>query len=208
MGNCLSRPPRQATRQVARQQCIACWLCAALVLPLAFRPNALAESPLLQPLPPVTSIETATAFAAQPAAFYERFLAADGAGEGLTVEERLGLLEENYGQLQENYDKLQEANSALKDKMKVLATSGHGGATMKISGRIHLDHWAFPDDSAAVNIFENNDPAISPQDRIGFRRLRFGVGGKLRLSETAGIRSDFTFQNDFELLSIVYSRNF
>ena len=51
---------------------------------------------------------------------------------------------------------------------------------MKVSGRIHADHWAFPnlsnDDPVSAAVVDDGDP----QDRIGFRRVRVGVKGKLK----------------------------
>jgi len=123
------------------------------------------------------------------AAFYDAFFFKDsweveeekeeGAEEELSVEERLKKLENVYLDLADDYGKLDDKHSDLKKKLKTLASTGHEGSTMKVVGRIHVDHWAFPDTSPAINVFENNDPAITPQDRIGFRRLRIGVKGNL-----------------------------
>ena len=110
-----------------------------------------------------------------------------------SLEKRLTNLEEKYDELSENYDSLSEANSELKAKIKHSAFTGHDGSTMKVRGRVHLDHWAFPGDSPGVNAFENGNPAISPQDRIGFRRLRFGVAGDLW--QTMEYRIEMEFAN-------------
>ena len=155
----------------ARQVCLLSgltpvWLGAVAVLVLISLPVR-AQEAALRPLPPVDG------YAVQPVAFYKMFLADDEDGRAeMTLEERLAALEEKYFDLGDDYE-------VLKKKPKTTVSSGHGGSTMKVSGRVHLDHWAIPGDSPGVNIYENNDPAISPQDRIGFRRLRFGVKGKL-----------------------------
>ncbi len=96
-----------------------------------------------------------------------------------TVEERLAKLEENYSDLGDDYGKLEKDYNSLNKKLKTLTASGHGESKMKISGRIHADLWTFPDSDGAINTFETGDPLISPQDQIGFRRLRFGVKGDL-----------------------------
>lgn len=103
------------------------------------------------------------------------------------VLDRLDALEQNHTTLQADFDDLSDDYAAvsknyadLKQKLKSAAFSGHRGATMSVNGRIHADLWNFPGDSPGVNAFENNDPTISPQDRIGFRRIRFGVKGKAR----------------------------
>ena len=111
---------------------------------------------------------------------------------------RLEKLEAGYEQLQKNYEELDEEYSSLKKKMKSLVASGNSGSRMKISGRIHADHWAIPNSTDAINIFENGDPTISPQDRLGFRRLRFGVGGDLWKTMLYRIEMEFAGGNDIE----------
>ncbi len=48
-----------------------------------------------------------------------------------------------------------------------------------VNGRIHIDQWGFPDDSPGVNQIESGDPQRGPLDRLMYRRLRIGVGGKV-----------------------------
>ena len=154
---------------------------AASVLPmLALKVQA--EQPTVRPLPPVES------HAAQPVAFYDTFLedAADS-----NIEQRLVALEKRYSELDETDD-------GMGKSLKLKPNPGHDGSAMKISGRIHADHWAFPGDSPGVNIYENNDPTISPQDRIGFRRLRFGVGGKLWKTMVYKVEMEFAAGNKSE----------
>lgn len=122
--------------------------------------------------------------------------------EELSVLERLDaleeLLEEKYEAQEEKYEELDEAHSDLKSSLKGYAKSGHGGATMKVNGRIHADMWNFPGDSPGVNGFESGDPAISPQDRIGFRRMRFGVKGDLPYNMRYKIEMEFAGGNKVE----------
>jgi len=119
-----------------------------------------------------------------------------------TVNDRLEILELQFTDLTENYEELDEDYSALKKKLKTMAVSGHDGATMKVVGRIHVDHWAFPDSSPAINVFENNDPAISPQDRLGFRRVRFGVRGDLWKTMLYRIEMEFAGGNNVEFRDV------
>ncbi|MEQ8838980.1 MAG: porin, partial [Lacipirellulaceae bacterium] len=157
-----------------------------------------------EPLPP---IDTATAdpVVAQ-AAHYNYYLAEADADEDEGDEEdeksdvikRLEKLEENYGDLEEDYSKLSDNYNDLKKKMKVTAFSGHGDATMKVNGRIHADMWSFPGDSLGVNILESGDPNVTPQDRVGFRRMRFGVKGKLAANMEYKIEMEFAGGNDSE----------
>ena len=62
---------------------------------------------------------------------------------------------------------------------------------MKIFGRIHADAWAFPGDSLGVNAIESGDPTVSPPDRVGFRRLRFGVQGDLPANMLYKVEMEF-----------------
>ncbi len=74
--------------------------------------------------------------------------------------------------------------------------SGSSASTMKISGRIHADYWSFPENSAAINELEGG-PA-GPQSRFAFRRLRFGVGGKLVGNMLYKIEMEFAGGNNSE----------
>jgi phosphate-selective porin OprO/OprP len=46
-----------------------------------------------------------------------------------------------------------------------------------VNGRIHIDQWGFPQDSAGINTIETGDPNGDPQDRLLYRRIRLGVRG-------------------------------
>ncbi len=129
------------------------------------------------------------------AAFYNVY--SDGTKQ-LGTTERLEKLEAGYSELQANYDELSDDYAALKKRMKHLVSSGTSGSTMRVVGRIHLDHWGFPNSSPGINVFENNDPAISPQDRIGFRRLRFGVRGDLWKTMVYRIEMEFAGGDESE----------
>ena len=138
---------------------LCCWLGAAVLSPLATR-GVEAEETSIQPLPPVDR------HAVQQVSYHDTLMIEDEAEP--TLEERVAELEDNYSDLSDKHAE------ALK-KLKITSYSGHSGATMKVNGRVHFDHWGFPESSSGINVFENNDPAITPQDRIGFRRVRFGV---------------------------------
>lgn len=111
---------------------------------------------------------------------------------------RLEALEENYSSLQESYESLQSDYDSLSGELENKASSGHDEATMEVVGRIHADHWAFPGDSPGVNAFESGDPTISPQDRLGFRRMRFGVEGEIWKTMLYKIEMEFALGNNSE----------
>ncbi len=46
-----------------------------------------------------------------------------------------------------------------------------------VNGRIHLDHWGFPQDSPGINTIETGSPSDDPQDRFLNRRIRIGIRG-------------------------------
>jgi len=112
--------------------------------------------------------------------------------------DRLDILEAGYSDLQTNYDALSEDYDDLKKKMKLSVTPGHDQTKTKLTGRLHADHWAIPNSSPAINIFESGDPTISPQDRFGFRRIRFGVQGDLWHTMLYKIEMEFAGGNKFE----------
>lgn len=147
--------------------------------------------------------------AIEPIAFYDNFLAGgdDEADEEPTIEERLAKLEEKYDEQGEDYEKLENDYKSLKKSMKTLAASGHSDATMKVNGRIHADMWTFPNSDAGVNVFETGNPLLSPQDQLGFRRMRFGVKGKLWKTMEYKIEMEFAGGNDSEFRDVYLGWN-
>lgn len=120
------------------------------------------------------------------------------AAEGQGRESEPGLAE-RLAELEARYRDLEADQESLAESLSGYAKSGHSGATMKVNGRIHFDLWGFPGDSPGVNGFESGDPAVTPQDRIGFRRIRIGAKGdlprnmlyKLELELAGGEESEF-----------------
>lgn len=70
---------------------------------------------------------------------------------------------------------------AAKAGDKSIVRSGSSKSTMKVSGRVHVDAWGFDPTGGDVPLLNSRggDP-VDPQNRIGFRRLRFGVKGTIR----------------------------
>lgn len=112
--------------------------------------------------------------------------------------DRLNAIEEKYADLDQAFGELAGANQELKESLDHYATAGHDGATMRISGRVHFDVWTFPGDSAGVNGFESGDNDISPQDRIGFRRIRLCADGDMWLNTLYKVEIEFAEGNNFE----------
>jgi phosphate-selective porin OprO and OprP len=115
----------------------------------------------------------------------------DSGGSESAISKRLEELEKKYADLETSHKELEES-------LKTYAQSGHDAATMTISGRIHLDMWQFPGSSPGVNGFETGDNDITPADRFGFRRLRFGVQGDIWQNMLYRIEMEFADGNDVE----------
>jgi phosphate-selective porin OprO/OprP len=64
---------------------------------------------------------------------------------------------------------------------------------MKISGRIHFDHWGFPQTDSTLFPLEGG---TDPQDTWFFRRLRFGVAGDITEQLEYKIEMEFAGGND------------
>ncbi len=60
-------------------------------------------------------------------------------------------------------------------RFKNVVENANSGATMKFEGRNHADYWAIPDTEPSINTREGGDP----QDRFGFRRMRYGLSGDI-----------------------------
>ncbi|QDU90655.1 Phosphate-selective porin O and P [Pirellulimonas nuda] len=122
----------------------------------------------------------------------------DESDEQESFADRLEAMESKYADLDEAFDELSDANKSLKDSLKDYARTGNSGTTMRISGRIHFDVWTFPGDSPGVNGFESGDNDVSPQDRIGFRRMRLGAAGDMWLNTLYKIELEFAGGDDIE----------
>ena len=86
--------------------------------------------------------------------------------------------DEALEQLQEKVD---DHDANLADAMsRIFVLPGASGSRKPtLFGRVNLDWWTFPGTGPGLNFIETGDPTDSPQDRVRFRRLRFGVQGKV-----------------------------
>lgn len=101
-------------------------------------------------------------------------------------------------ELREKVETLEKTVEKQQSTWDTLVRSGTSNSTMKISGRIHMDSWSFPETSPGINAMETGDFADSPQNRVGFRRLRFGVGGDLSDYMFYKIEMEFAGGNNVE----------
>ena len=107
-------------------------------------------------------------------------------------------IDDRVEKLEKAYKKLQEEDEELADRLSGAVFPGSSNATMKIGGRIHTDYWAFPGDSAGVNVYERGRSDLNPEDRFGFRRVRFGVAGTVSTKMRYKIEMEFAGGNDTE----------
>lgn len=89
-------------------------------------------------------------------------------------------------------------NKELEESLEGFVVPGTKLNTMVVNGRIHLDYWAFPGSSPGANVFETRNPRNSPNDRIGFRRLRFGVKGDIWKNMDYKIEMEFAGGDETE----------
>jgi phosphate-selective porin OprO/OprP len=120
-------------------------------------------------------------------------------------------LEAKLADLQKEIDALKKATEKanatqdkeiekVADKIPPLVIMGHGNGSMKLSGRVHADYWAFPKVNPGIFPLEAtaDNPGGDPQDRTGFRRLRFGVSGKVKDNMVYKIEMEFAGGNNVE----------
>ncbi|MEQ8790609.1 MAG: porin [Pirellulaceae bacterium] len=111
-------------------------------------------------------------------------------------------LEEIRGEVIEQGAAIESIEGDVSKLGKRKVDAGTSNNTMKVSGRIHADYWGFPDSSTATNILETNNPNMSPQDRILFRRIRFGVAGDVGDNMQYKIEMEFAEGNDVEFRDV------
>lgn len=81
---------------------------------------------------------------------------------------------------------------------------GTSGASMKISGRIHGDVWTFPDIDDDVNRLDRDG---NPQDRLIWRRVRFGMKGKIKDNMEYKVEMEFADPNDTQYRDVYIGFN-
>jgi phosphate-selective porin OprO/OprP len=82
---------------------------------------------------------------------------------------------------------------------KSIVHSGSSKSTMKVSGRVHVDAWGFdPTGGDVPALNSKSGSSIDPQNRLGFRRLRFGVKGTVRDNMNYKIEMEFAGGNKSE----------
>lgn len=95
---------------------------------------------------------------------------------GVAIEDQFMAMQERLATMEAE---LEEVAGKAGDKS--IVHSGSSKSTMKVGGRVHVDAWGFDPTGGDVPLLNSRDERPNdPQNRIGFRRLRFGVKGTIR----------------------------
>ena len=103
-------------------------------------------------------------------------------------------------QLEKELDDQGIAIEELETSVSKRVAPGHSAASMKVAGRIHTDYWAFPSTDPGIDQIEGGPDG--PQDRLGFRRIRFGVRGGLPANMEYRIEMEFAGGNAVEFRDV------
>ncbi len=152
----------------------------------SFNSSAAEDSPLF------AAIQISEASSVQSVAYKAMFADEEKEEEGdddddeKSLEERFAAIDEQFASLEESIDEVAEVagNSQI-------VKSGSSKSTMVVSGRVHADFWGFDiadGDEAAITAMNEG---LEPQNRLGFRRVRFGVKGKVKDNMEYKIEMEF-----------------
>lgn len=113
-------------------------------------------------------------------------------------------LEERFEEFREKLEEMEESieDVAAKAGNKSIVYSGTSKSTMKISGRVHADAWGFDGGSGDEAALTRFNDGLEPQNRLGFRRVRFGVKGKVKDNMVYKIEAEFAGGNDSEFRDV------
>jgi phosphate-selective porin OprO/OprP len=107
---------------------------------------------------------------------------------------------DKFASFQESLDEIESSIDDVAETAgnKSIVVSGSSKSTMKVSGRVHVDAWGFDGgDGSEAGLTRFND-GLEPQNRLGFRRLRFGVKGKVKDNMLYKIEMEFANGNNSE----------
>ncbi|WP_246419209.1 OprO/OprP family phosphate-selective porin [Aporhodopirellula rubra] len=116
--------------------------------------------------------------------------AEEGDSDITKLSEKIAAIGEDMGDLEESLEKVEGLAGN-----KSIVVSGTSKSTMKVSGRVHVDAWGFDHDDN-INEIAAND--TDEANRLGFRRLRFGVKGKIKDNMIYKIEMELAGGNDSE----------
>lgn len=104
----------------------------------------------------------------------------EGDAESIDIADRFATIDDTFESLEQSIDEV-----AKKANNPSIVTSGSSKSTMRVVGRVHVDAWGF--DTKPGSSFNGGDP----RNRLGFRRLRFGVRGNVKDNMEYRIEMEF-----------------
>ncbi|MCG8652936.1 MAG: OprO/OprP family phosphate-selective porin [Pirellulales bacterium] len=110
--------------------------------------------------------------------------------KAMSVEEKFDAFDKYFQDLESSIDDVAETA-----KDKTIVKSGTSKSTMKVFGRVHVDTWGFDGGSGDEATLTRFNDDLEPQNRLGFRRLRFGVKGDIRDNMLYKIEGEFANGN-------------
>lgn len=99
--------------------------------------------------------------------------------------------------------RLEAQLKALEDGVNARVKNGHANSKMSLHGRIHFDHWAFPEVDNGIDAIEGRNP----QDRLAFRRVRIGVKGDITDKTFYRITIEYANPNRVEYRDVFLGMN-
>jgi len=132
------------------------------------------------------------ALAKQMDEFHKRLKELEESASGLKEDQADATFADRLKQLEGTTEKQTEAIGELDDTFGDYVKSGHNDMSMKLYGRVHVDYWHFPSEGDDIDVLEGGDP----QDRVVFRRMRFGVGGNVDDNMVYKIEMEFAGGNN------------
>ncbi|TWU36653.1 Phosphate-selective porin O and P [Novipirellula aureliae] len=117
------------------------------------------------------------------------------------AEDKLAELSKKIAAFEEELEMLGGAIDDVSDLAtdKTIVHSGTSKSTMKVGGRIHLDAWGFdPKEENPPNFMDDGDP----ENRLGFRRVRFGVKGNIKDNMLYKVEMEFAGGNKSEFRDV------
>jgi len=88
-------------------------------------------------------------------------------------------LDQSSREIEARVERLEESVLGFEQESSRFLESLSTYARRSVNGRIHIDAWGFPRTSSGVNVMESGDPVVDPLDRLVYRRIRFGLHGKV-----------------------------
>lgn len=79
--------------------------------------------------------------------------------------------------------------------------------SIKASGRVHFDAWTFPGSDELINVIERGNINETPEDRLQFRRVRFGFNGDIADNMFYKIEMEFAGGNAVEYRDVFLGWN-